>query len=70
VQPWVEEGVALLEKAAGQGHVYAMASLGGFHNERKEYVLAVEWHTKAAEAGLPAAMFNLGGCLHSPTCLH
>ena len=59
----MEEGVALIEKAAGQGHAYAMAALGSFHHERKAYILAVEWHTKAAEAGLPPAMYNLGLCL-------
>jgi TPR repeat protein len=49
-----------LEKAAGQGHAYAMNTLGDVHDERKEHERAVEWFTKAAEAGLPLAQFNLG----------
>ena len=49
-----------MEKAAGQGHAYAMQALGDIHDERKEHERAVEWFTKAAEAGLPVAMFNLG----------
>jgi len=52
--------MALMEKAAGQGHVYAMCELGGIQNARKEHERAVEWYTKGAEAGLPRAMFNLG----------
>jgi len=59
-QPWAEEGTALLEKAAGQGQVYAMEELGGIHYTRTEHALAVTWHTKGAEAGLPKAMYNLG----------
>ena len=55
--------MALLEKAAGQGHVYAMFSLGQTHSDRKEHEHAVKWFTKAAEAGLPQAMFNLGLCI-------
>ena len=62
-QPWAEEGLALLEKAARQGHVYAMFCLGQTHSDRKEHVHAVKWLTEAAEAGLPQAMFNLGLCL-------
>jgi TPR repeat protein len=61
--PQSDEGVALLEKAAGQGHAYAMLALGSIQREWKEYKQSVEWNTKAAEAGLPEAMFNLGGCL-------
>jgi TPR repeat protein len=52
--------MALLEKAAGQGHTYAMSTLGGIHHNRKEYEQAVGWMRKGAEAGLPEAMFNLG----------
>ena len=59
-QPCAEEGVALLEKAAGQGHAYAMWMLGSVHDVRSEYVQAMEWFTKAAEAGLPKAMFSVG----------
>jgi len=55
--------MALLEKAAGQGHAYAMETLGGIHYEREEHEQAVAWFTKSAEAGLPKAMFNLGACL-------
>jgi len=36
-----EEGMALLEKAAGQGHAYAMLRLGEIHSARKEHELAV-----------------------------
>jgi TPR repeat protein len=52
--------MALLEKAAGQGHAYAMHELGSIHRRRKEYDQALGWYTKGAEAGLPQAMFNLG----------
>ena len=52
-----------MEKAAGQGHAYAMYVLGCIHRERKEYEQAVAWFTKGAEAGLPRAMFNLGVCI-------
>jgi len=55
--------MALLEKAAGQGHAYAMYALGDIHDTRKEHEQAVEWFTKGAEAGLPRAMFSLGCCL-------
>jgi len=65
-QPWAEEGMALMEKAAGQGHAYAMCSLGNIHQSRKEDTLAVEWYTKAAEAGLPRAMYMLGEGMAAP----
>jgi len=55
--------MALMEKAAGQGHAYAMYELGGVHHVRKEYKQAVEWLTKGAEAGLPGATFHLGTLL-------
>jgi TPR repeat protein len=56
--------MALLEKAVGQGHAYAMDTLGCIHAVRNEHELAVQWYTKAAEAGLPKAMFELGNKLH------
>jgi hypothetical protein len=62
-QPYAEEGMALLKKAAGQGHVYAMNMLADIHRERKEPEQALEWFTKTAEPGLPKAMFALGCCL-------
>ena len=52
--------MALLEKAAGQGHAYAMDALGSIHDARKEHEQAVGWFTKGAVTGLPKAMFNLG----------
>ena len=52
--------MALLEKAAGHGHVYAMDTLAFIHDERKEHERATEWYTKGAEAGVPKAMFILG----------
>jgi TPR repeat protein len=55
--------MALLEKAAGQGHAYAMLALGGFHTKRKEYEQAAGWLTKGAEAGLPRAMYVFGNLL-------
>ena len=55
--------MALLEKAAGQGHAYAMATLGRMYDNREEHEQAVQWFTKGAEAGLPEAMFSLGCCL-------
>jgi len=36
-------GMALLEKAAEQGHAYAMVALGVYHNQRKEYEQALRW---------------------------
>jgi TPR repeat protein len=62
-RPWAEEGTALMEKAAAQGHAYAMQTLGCIHVVRKEHEQAVEWFTKGAEAGLPRAMCNLGSLL-------
>jgi TPR repeat protein len=52
--------VALLEKAAAQGHAYAMQTLGSIYDERKEYEEAVAWFTMAAEAGLPRSKFTVG----------
>jgi TPR repeat protein len=57
--------MALLEKAAWQGHVYAMHALASIHYARKEHEQAVEWFIKGAETGLPGAMFRLGFCLDS-----
>jgi len=61
--PKADEGTALLEQAAGQGHAYAMEALGHIQYVRKEYEQAVAWLTKGAEAGLPRAMRSLGRCL-------
>jgi len=61
----MEEGVAFLEKAAGQGHAYATELLGSIYVVRKEYEQAVAWFAKGAEAGLPKAMHELGVCLDS-----
>jgi len=55
--------MALLEKAAWQGHAYAMDALGSVHSLRKEHERALQWFTKAAEAGLPQATGNLACCL-------
>jgi len=52
--------MALLEKAAGQGHAYAMIVMGSILSARKEYEQTVKWLTKGAEAGCPAAMYSLG----------
>ena len=43
--------MALLEKAAGQGHAHAMWTLGSVHVARQEFEQAVGWFTKGAEAG-------------------
>jgi hypothetical protein len=40
-----------------------MNTLGSIHRVRKEHVLAWEWFTKGAEAGLPESMNNLGTLL-------
>ena len=40
-EPWAEEGLALMEKAAGQGHAYAMEALAGIHYKRNETDQAV-----------------------------
>jgi len=58
-----EEGTALLEQAAGQGHAYAMDTLGAIHTARKEHEQALTWFTKGAESGLPRAQYNIGLCL-------
>jgi len=55
--------LALLEKAAGQGHAYAMQWLGTIYCARGECEQAVEWYTMGAEAGLPQAMLKLGRLL-------
>jgi TPR repeat protein len=55
--------MALLEKAAGQGHAYAMNKLGSILDKWKEHEQAVEWYTKGSEAGLPKSMFNVAVCL-------
>ena len=47
--------MALLQKAAGQGHAYAMRALGAIHNAGNEHEQALKWFTKGAEAGLPKA---------------
>ena len=39
--------MALLEKAAGQGHAHAMFWLGQTHYKRNEHEQATEWYTKA-----------------------
>ena len=62
-RPWAEEGTALLEQAAGQGHAYDMRAMGSMHDARNEHEQAVEWFTKIAEAGLPGAFYDLGCCL-------
>ena len=55
--------MALMEKAAGQGHAYAMHALERIQYTWKEYEQAVKWATKGAEAGLSRAMYNVGCCL-------
>jgi TPR repeat protein len=40
-----------------------MHVLGDIYYHREEHEQAVKWFTKAAEAGLPRAMYNLGFCL-------
>jgi len=62
-EPCAEEGTALLEKAAGQGHVYAMFCLAQAYHAGNQHEKAVEWFAKAAETGLPKATFSLGCCL-------
>ena len=61
--PLTEEGMALLVKAAGQGHAYAMCALGSIHCEWEEHQQATAWFTKGAEAGLPNAIHNLAVAL-------
>jgi len=55
--------MALLEKAARQGHARAMLLLGQLHDKRLEPEQATVWLAKAAETGLPTAMFHFGCCL-------
>jgi TPR repeat protein len=57
--------MALLEKAAGQGHAHAMYTLGSVHVSRQDFEQAVGWFTMGAEAGLPKAMHCLGHALDS-----
>jgi len=51
VRAWTEDGTALLEQAAGQGHAYAMFQLGCIHDARNGHEQAVKWYAKGAEAG-------------------
>jgi TPR repeat protein len=55
--------MALIAKAAGRGHAYAMWMMGSIYSVRKEYEQAVQWFTQGAEAGLPRAMLSLAICL-------
>ena len=55
--------MALVVQAAGQGHAYAMHALGWLHFTREDFILAVEWFTKGADARLPQAMYMVGCCL-------
>jgi len=41
-----------------------MNTLGDIYYRWKDYEQAVEWFTKAAVAGLPGAMYNLGTLLN------
>jgi len=59
-KPWAKEGMALLEKTAGQGHAYAMHLLGDIYDTREEHEQGFTWYSKSAEAGLPKAMYMLG----------
>jgi len=54
--------VALLERAARQGHAHAMPWLGNMHHKRKEYGQATEWFMRGAKAGLPDSMIGPGRC--------
>ena len=49
-----------MKLAAGQGHAYAMDTLGNVHHSWMEHEQALEWFTKGVEAGLPRAMHHLG----------
>ena len=65
--------MAHMEKAAGQGHAYAMFYMGIIRRVRKEDEQAVQWYTKGAEAGLPKAsstsqlLSMRGGAWRRPT---
>jgi TPR repeat protein len=63
--PTAGQGVVLLEKAAEQGHAYAMEELGSMYYERDVHELALDWYTKAADAGLPRAKLNVGYMLEN-----
>jgi TPR repeat protein len=52
--------MALMEKAAGQGHAWAMHELARRYGTMNEDEQGLAWITKAAEAGLPGSMFSLG----------
>ena len=60
-----DEGMALMEKAAAQGHAYAMRTLAGNYASRNEHERAKGWATKGAETGCPDMMAGRG--LHSST---
>ena len=51
-----EESLVLFGQATGHGHAHTMDAVGSIHYARKEYILAVEWCTKGADAGLPRAI--------------
>jgi len=45
--PWAGEGVTLLENAAGQGHTYAIHTLGCFDDMREECEQTAAWTLRA-----------------------
>ena len=55
-----DRGVALFERAATSGQPAAMLALADAHKDRGETQKALEWMTRAAEAGLPFAQAEIG----------
>jgi len=52
--------MALLEKAAGQGHAHAMFTVAGVHKVRNDHEQAVEWFTKAGRCRLNPVFPSMG----------
>jgi len=51
-----------MQKAADKGHSGAIASLGGYYEERKDYETAVRWFQKGADMENVVCMIHLAHC--------
>ena len=51
-------------RAAKLGDSVSQDEIGDMHYNRKEYIEATEWYSKAARQGYAPSMFNLAWCFH------
>jgi TPR repeat protein len=57
----VDDAITFYTKAAKNGHVKAMVSLGNvYRDDKKDASEAVRWHRKAADAGFSEGLLELG----------